>query len=414
MTAVKHRLAPRSTRGVILTLTMALVALMLVSPSDSAGAVPVTNAPCVNGKAAQFSCKGVDLKTFIPIAELGGGEASDVWGWKDTVSGREYALMGSSKGVMIVDITDTTKPIYLGNILKPDAQFVWQDLEVYKDHAFIVCDLAPCGMQIFDLTRLRGVTAKQDWAPDLVYPLVVTTHTIDINPETGFAYLNGPVPVAGPAHIVDVTTPKIPKPVGFITDDGYTHDSFCRNYRGPDTQYTGKEICFNFNEDTITIYDVSNKTAIKRLSRSTYPGASYTHSGWLTEDSRYMLSTDETDGRPLIFIWDMLDLDAPKLLSSYKGSTAAIEHNPYMVGRWAYIANYKAGLRILDTANVASGTLTEVAYFDVMSGPDNADYDGAWTVYPYLPSGNVLISGMNQGLFVVDPNFEDTVPAPAP
>jgi choice-of-anchor B domain-containing protein len=412
MTARQHRLARTSARSVIVALTLALVAMALVTPAYRAGAAPVTNAPCVNGKAAQFSCKGVDLKTFIPIAELGGGEASDIWGWKDPVSGHEYALMGSSKGVMIVDITDTTKPVYLGNLLKPDGQFVWQDLEVYKDHAFVVCDLAPCGMQIFDLTRLRGVTTKQDWTPDLVYPVTAITHSIDINPETGFAFLNGPY-VVGPTHIVDITTPKIPKPAGVISDDGYTHDSFCRNYRGPDTRYTGKEICFNFNEDTITIYDVSNKTSIAQLSRTTYPGAAYTHSGWLTQDSRYMLSTDETDNRPLIFIWDMSKLDAPKLISTYKGSTPAIEHNPYMVGRWAYIANYKAGMRILDTATVADGTLSEVAYFDVMSGPDNADYDGAWTVYPFLPSGNVLISGMNQGLFVVDPTFEDQVP-PAP
>ena len=405
MPARPHRIAPTSTRNLIVGLALALAAMTFVAPVHPASAAPVTNAACVDGKAATFSCKGVDLKTFIPIAELGGGEASDVWGWKDPLTGHEYALMGSSRGVIIVDITDTTNPVYLGNLLKPDGQFVWQDLEVYKDHAFVVCDLAPCGLQIFDLTRLRGVTTKQDWRPDLVYPVTAITHTIDINPETGFAYLNGPY-VVGPTHIVDITTPKLPKPVGFISDDGYTHDSFCRNYQGPDTRYTGKEICFNFNEDTVNIYDVSNKSSITRLARETYPGAAYTHSGWLTQDSRYLLSTDETDGRNIIFIWDVSKLDAPKLISTYKGSTPAIDHNPYMVGRWAYLANYRAGMRILDTAAVADGTLSEVAYFDVVSGPDSATFDGAWTVYPFLESGNVLISGMNQGLFVVDPTFE--------
>ena len=404
MNALQHRSASMSARGVILGLVVALLALTLAGQVP-ATAAPVTSAPCVDGKAAGFSCKGVDLKTFVPIAELGGGEASDLWGWKDPATGREYALMGGTRGVMIVDITDTTKPVYLGNLLKPDGQLVWQDLEVYKDHLFVVCDLAPCGLQIFDLTRLRGVTAKQDWTPDLVYPIAVTSHTLDINPETGFAYLNGTY-IAGPTQIVNITNPKVPVPAGAITDDGYTHDSYCRIYRGPDTRFTGKEICFNFNEDTVTIYDVTDKTAIKQLARVTYPGAAYTHSGWLTQDSNYLLSTDETDGRNVMFLWDVKKLDAPRLHATYKGTTAAIDHNPYMVGRWAYIANYKAGMRVLDTAAAADGILTEVAYFDVMGGPDSSGYDGAWTVYPFLPSGNVLISGMNQGLFVVDPTFE--------
>lgn len=400
----------RARRGLV-AISVALVGLAPVLPAGPAGAAPVTDRPCVDGRAGVFACKDVDLKAYIPLADLGGGSASDLWGWRDEVTGHEYALMGGSRGVKIVDITNTSQPVYLGSLAKPDGQFVWQDLEVYRDHVFVVCDLGPCGMQIFDLTRLRGVTTVQTWAPDVVYPVTMTTHTIDINPETGFAYLNGAY-LAAPTHIVDVTSPKTPRPAGVIADDGYTHDSFCRIYRGPDTRFAGKEICFSFNEDTINIYDVSNKAAITRLARVTYPGASYVHSGWLTEDSRYLLSTDETDNKPIVFIWDVQLLDAPRLHATYTGTTTAIEHNPYIVGRWAYMANYRAGMRVLDTVDVGGGKLTEVAYFDVMGGPDTAGYDGAWTVYPFLPSGNVLISGMNQGLFVVDPTFDDPPSSP--
>lgn len=382
-----------------------------VTDAPGALAAPVTNRPCVNGLAGAFACEDVDLELYIPRADLGNASASDMWGWRDPVTDHEYALMGSTRGLIMVDITDTAQPVYLGNLLKPDGQFIWQDVEVYKDHAFVVCDLAPCGMQIFDLTRLRGVTARQDWAPDLVYPVTMTTHSLDINPETGFAYLNGAY-LAAPTHIVDVNIPKAPVPVGFIADDGYTHDSFCRIYRGPDTRFTGKEICFNFNEDTITTYDVTDKKAITQLARVTYPGAAYVHSGWLTQDSRYLLSTDETDGKNIVFVWDVSLLDAPRQHFNYTGTTAAIDHNPYIEGRWAYLANYRAGMRVLDTAEVASGKLTEIAYFDVMGGANSAGFDGAWTVYPFLPSGNVLISGMNQGLFVVDPTFDDPGEAP--
>lgn len=406
-----HRSAPRSVRLAV-ALAASLAGLIpFVTHVPAATAAPVTNRPCVNGLAGSFTCKGVDLEVFIPMADLGGGEASDVWGWRDPATDHEYALMGSTRGLMMVDITKPSQPVYLGNLLKPDGQFVWQDVEVYKDHAFVVCDLAPCGMQVFDLTRLRGVTTPQNWTPDVVYPVTMSTHSLDIDPETGFGYLNGAY-LAAPTHIVDVNIPKAPVPVGFISDDGYTHDSFCRIYRGPDTRFSNKEICFNFNEDTITIYDVSNKSAIVQLARVTYPGASYVHSGWLTQDSRYLLSTDETDNKNIVFVWDVSLLDAPRQHFNYTGTTAAIDHNPYIKGRWAYLANYRAGMRVLDTANVAGGTLTEIAYFDVLGGPNTAGYDGAWTVYPFLPSGNVLISGMNQGLFVVDPTFDDPAPNP--
>ncbi|MDQ3991337.1 MAG: choice-of-anchor B family protein [Actinomycetota bacterium] len=403
-----HRPAPVRLAVALAASLTALVPFVVHVPA--ATAAPVTNRPCVDGFAGNFECKDVDLEVFIPMADLGGGRASDVWGWRDPSTEREYALMGSTRGLIMVDITKPSEPVYLGNLLKPDGQFIWQDVEVYRDHAFVVCDLAPCGMQVFDLTRLRGVTTAQTWTPDLVYPVTMTTHTIDINPETGFAYLNGGY-LAAPAHIVNVNIPKAPVPAGFISDDGYTHDSFCRIYRGPDTRFTGKEICFNFNEDTITIYDVTNKAAITRLARVTYPGASYVHSGWLTQDSRYLLSTDETDNKPIVFVWDVERLDAPRLHFQYATGTAAIDHNPYIVGRWAYLANYRAGMRVLDTEDVAGGTLTEIAYFDVMGGPNTAGYDGAWTVHPFLPSGNVLISGMSQGLFVVDPTFDDPPPS---
>lgn len=380
----------------------ALLVMAVGFPTSPAVAAPVTDRPCVNGKAGNFPCSGIDLKAFIPMADLGGGSASDVWGWKDPVTGHEYALMGSTRGVIFVDVTDTSQPKYLGVLTKPDGTAIWQDVEVYKDHAFVVCDLGPCGMMVFDLARLRGVQAPQTWTPDLVYPVTAITHTIDINPETGFAYLNGAY-LSAPTHVVNVSIPKAPVPAGVIGDDGYSHDTHCRIYRGPDARFAGKEICFSFNEDTINVYDVSNKLNPVRLARVTYERASYVHSGWLTEDHRYLLSDDETDGRNVVFIWDVSLLDAPKLIGTYIGPTRAIDHNVYMKGTHAYLANYEGGLRILDTSEISLGTLREIAYFDVVPSPDLGGYNGAWSVYPYLPSGNVLISGMRQGLFVVDP-----------
>ncbi|MDQ3940486.1 MAG: choice-of-anchor B family protein [Actinomycetota bacterium] len=397
---------------------MSLLALLLVAtvlpftPADRAVAVPagrVSGVACRDGQAGFFPCRGIDLAAFVPMSEFNGGRANDIWGWADPKTKREYALMGSTRGVLIIDVTVATKPRFLGRIPKPENSLVWQDVEVYKNHAFIVCDLSPCGMQVFDLTRLRKVKEEQTWTPDVVYPFTPTTHTIDINPATGFAYLNGSLTMAGGApHIVDVSNPKVPVPAGFILDDGYTHDSHCRIYLGPDKRYQKKEICFNANEDTITIYDVTNKLAPEQLARVTYKNATYTHQAWLTQGHTHIVVSDEIDEQDhginsTTYIFDVGDLTKPKLVGTYVAKTKAIDHNNYVVGDRIFQANYTAGLRILDASNIAQARLREIAYFDVVPESDEPVYDGAWAAYPYLPSGNVIVSGMAQGLFVLTP-----------
>ena len=57
----------------------------------------------------------------------------------------------------------------------------------------------------------------------------------------------------------------------------YTHDSECVIYSGPDAANTDHEICFNYNEDTLTIVDVTDKGNMVMLSRTGYVGAKYTH-----------------------------------------------------------------------------------------------------------------------------------------
>jgi choice-of-anchor B domain-containing protein len=365
--------------------------------------------PCKNGKASTYPCRNVDLLSFVPNSELSGGRASDIWGWADPETHKEYALMGSTKGLEFIDITTPTKPVYLGALQpKADGTLIWQDVEVYKDHAYVVCDLAPCGVQVFDLTHLRDAPQQpQTWVPDFVYPVPIA-HTIDIDTETGFAFVNGSFAFDGGPHVLDLSDPAHPVPAGFILDDGYTHDSHCRVYHGPDKDYRGKEICFNFNEDSMNVYDVTDKMAPVLLSKSTYKGASYTHSGWLTEDHRYIITADETDEETFKFptttyIWNVTDLSKPKLINAFRHKTTAIDHNNYVLGDVVYQANYNAGLRIADLRDVAKGQLIEVGYFDIVPASDEATYDGAWAAYPYLPSGNVIVSGMGQGLFVLDP-----------
>ena len=397
---------------------IALLALVAVLAGSLQAAVPATAQPiggaqsakrCIDGRAGFFPCKNVDLQAFLPSADLEGGTMSDIWGWADPKTKREYALMGSSEGLKFIDVTVPTKPVYLGTLLKPDSALVWQDVEVYEDHAFVVCDLSPCGMQIFDLTRLRGIKAPQPWTPDLVYPTSLATHALDINTATGFAYLNGSY-LAGGSHVVDINDPMSPLPAGQIQDDGYTHDSHCRIYRGPDKDYRENEICFSANEDTVTIYDVTTKIAPVQIARFGYENASYTHQAWLTKDHTHILVSDEGDETAhgingTTYIFDVRDLDEPKYIGKYVADNPSIDHNNYIKGDIDFQASYTAGLRILDLSRVAKGKITEIGYFDVVPQTDAADFEGSWGAYPYLPSGNVLISGMGQGFFIVRPRI---------
>jgi choice-of-anchor B domain-containing protein len=373
---------------------------------------PVFDVACGAGKAGPFPCSGVSLKAYMPLSAIGGGEGNDCWGWTDPQTGREYAVMGKTTGTAFVDIGDPNRPVYLGDLPshQRDRQFaVWRDIKVYRDHAFIVADKAGHGLQVFDLTRLRGIAEPRTWTEDAHYARFGNSHNIAINEETGFAYAVGTDTCAGGLHMIDIRTPKQPTFAGCVSDDGYTHDTQSVVYRGPDERFAGREICFSSNEDTVTIVDVSDKNAPRTLSRTPYEGAAYTHQGWLTPDQRHFLLGDELDeqqqGVPTTtYIFDVSDLRAPRVIGTYRATTRAIDHNLYTRGDRVYEANYRAGLRILDSTRVAEGELREVGYFDVYPADDEAEFNGAWSVYPYFESGIVIVSAIEQGLFVLRPD----------
>jgi choice-of-anchor B domain-containing protein len=181
-------------------------------------------------------------------------------------------------------------------------------------------------------------------------------------------------------------------------------------YSGPDKTYDGKELCINFNgQDGISIYDMSDRAAPKKISGFTYTGAAYTHQGWFTADQRYLLVDDELDEQRAgnatrTFLFDLNDLDKPVPMESYTAQTKATDHNLYIRGQYAYQANYTAGLRILDLHTVATGKMREVAFFDSLPASDAADMRGAWTAYPYLPSGIVVMQTTESGLFILLPH----------
>jgi choice-of-anchor B domain-containing protein len=382
---------------------------------------------CDGGQAGRFTCNNVDLLSFLPIAELGGGpndHVSDLWGWTDPLTGREYALVGRVAGAALVDITDPTAPVYLG-VVEANRSGA-RDLKVYRDHLFFTGDGAgDHGLIVFDLTRLRDVRSPPvTFEPDARYDNIASAHNLVIDTTAGFAYpvgaSGGGETCGGGLHMVDIRNPVHPTFAGCYTDTegliwpGRTHDAQCVVYAGPDVRYRGRQICLASNETALRIVDVTDKANPIPLAAATYPGISYVHQGWLSEDQRYFYLDDELDelvgqtDRTRTIVWDVAELDDPVLVTEYRGREPATDHNLYIKGDRMYQANYQAGLRVVDIRDPEHPV--EVGYFDTTPYQGNPPgFAGAWTAYPFFASGTVIVSSMSEGLFILKPQRRELV-----
>lgn len=387
---------------------------------------------CTDGKAAEFECQQTNLLAMVPTAEMGGGASrlNTVWGWTDPLTGREYALVGRSDGTSFLDVTNPTRPRYLGDLpkTKEAPATVWREFKVMHNHVYIVSDGAPRhGMQVFDLTRLRNVRTPQTFTPDVTYDRISAAHNVAVDSATHTVFITGAnaggETCGGGLHMVDARDPKKPAFLGCFQDmgtgfagTGYSHDVQCVIYHGPDDRYTGREICFGGNETALSIGDVTDKSRPVAIGRGTYPDFGYIHQGWLTEDQRYFYVNDELDElqgktptgtRTIIF--DVSKLDDPVVAGQFIGTTHATDHNLYIQGDRMYQSNYQAGLRVIDIKDRVNPK--EVAYFDVVPvGDNNAGFFGTWNNYPYFKSGTILVSSAREGLFLLKDQSTDLTP----
>jgi choice-of-anchor B domain-containing protein len=401
-------------------------AMLAARPSAPTAMAPMSATPCVGGMAGVYPCSNIDLLAFIPVSEFAAASTNSLWGWTDPQDGTEYALVGADNGTAFYRLTDPTHPTYLGKLPTHTDRSIWRDVRVYEGHAFIVADNDGAhGMQVFDLDALRGVTTPQTFAETAHYGAFGRGHTISINEATGFAAIAGTdVTCPGDSHtgglqILDIHTRDAPVFAGCVNDAGYTHESQCWVYAGPDTAHVGKEICVDANgpNKKIAIVDVSNKSAPLTLSSVTYTGAAYPHQGWLTDDQRYLLVDDELDEQNAghtawTYVWDVSDLDAPVLVGHHEHTLGVIDHNLYVHGQYVYQSDYEAGVRILRLDNLSQAQMTEVAYFDTYPASNNAAFNGSWNNYRFPGSGHVIATGIDEGFFVLAPHLCDTPAAP--
>ena len=434
-------------RKIYLFLILSIFSCKYEKYEPSAGSSPL--AECIDGHAKftldgkdyEYECNNYDLVGYVSLDEMNAESGNDCWGWTDPNNGKEYALMGLDNGTAIVDISTPNSPIYLGKIPTETVPSSWRDLKVYDNHVFIVSEAAGHGMQVFDLKQLRGLDSQQNFSADYVYSGYGHSHNIAINTESGYAYTAGAGSTNDPVgiHALNISNPTSPTLELELPDFGYSHDAQIVNYRGPDSDHTGKEIYMGSNETKVVFVDVTDKNDPKLISEFLYDDE-YTHQSWLTEDHRYALLGDELDeldqsAQPWVLkenaqsrtiVIDLNDLDNPILHFNYLSNTEAIDHNGYIVDSNFYLANYTSGLRVIDIINIEQKSFTETGYFDThiddhthniihqnsprwsdpgdhtgAKGDEIEAFNGAWSVYPFFNSENIIISDINSGLFIV-------------
>jgi len=374
----------------------------------------IAQTPCAGGFAGSFPCDGYDLQATFTLGQLNAGSGNDSWGWTDPTDGKEYALIGLDNGTAFIDISNPTSPVYLGKLPTHTSNSSWRDVKTYANYAFVVSEAGGHGMQVFDLTRLRNVTNPPvTFTEDAHYNGVGGVHNIVINESTGYAYTVGGGGFNGGPHFINIQDPLNPVGEGGYSADGYTHDAQVVTYNGPDTDYAGQEIFLGSNTDEVVIVDITDKSNPQSISTISYTDVGYTHQGWFTEDQRYFLVGDEGDENGSGFntrtiVLDFLDLDNPQFHFSYFGPTSAIDHNGYVKGDKYYLANYRAGIRIIDISDIENSNMAEEGYFDSYPASNSASFSGAWNVYPFFASGNIVISDLNRGFLLVKSAAVDT------
>lgn len=371
--------------------------------------------PCEAGYAGSYPCQHVDLLFHAGIEAMAGATSNEIWGWTDSLDMKEYVIVGLSNGVRFYDISNPIAPVFLGRLPSHTGNSIWRTFRNNGNMLFIGSEASGHGMQVFDLTRLRNVANPPVvFTEDAHYPGFGKCHTLAILEGHPYAYCCGTNSYSGGLHVVNISNPLAPVLAGGFNEDGYIHEAQIVRYNGPDTEHNDRIIAFCYsgnNPPAMTIVDVTDPLDMSILSTIAYPGGSYCHQGWLTEDSGFIILNDETDeynglvNNTRTIILDVHDLDAPTYMGDHLGTTEAVDHNLYVIGNLAFQSNYTAGLQIMDLTHIADTTMSMIAYFDHYPATDATSFDGEWMNYPYFGSGVIAVSDIDNGFFLLRPNF---------
>jgi choice-of-anchor B domain-containing protein len=390
-------------------------------------AVPST---CVQGFAGQFPCRNVDFLAQIPLNRFSTQptSAANVWGFVDLNDQREYAVIGLRTGTAIIDVTDPANPREVVTV-QGNAS-AWREVKIYqyqdtaanryRAYAYVSTEAAGSGLQVIDMSGLPNTARLATTLTDTGRQHTVYVSNIDYATNVAlpgaeaFLYVAGADRNAGAWRVYSLANPAQPQLLTAAPGGQYMHDStslFITDSRASQCEagHNPCQVLVDFNENTVDLWDVTNKSLPVLLSSTSYPAATYTHSGWPSADQRFLFVHDELEEirrglNTQMYTMSLDNLRAPSLVTSYTGSTTTTDHNGYTKGSFYYVSHYRRGLVVFDVSN--PNQLREVAHLDTFLAPvDNtAGTDGAWGVYPFFPSGTVAISDISNGLLLVRPN----------
>ncbi len=357
-------------------------------------------------RGVAYASSNITLLAQIPLNNFPGLPSTlsgnDCWGYVSD-SGREYAIMGLEGGYGFVEITNPTNPVVIDTI--PGPVSLWHDVKVVGNYAYGVSE-GGSGIQVMDLSDIDNgnVTLVRNWTAGGYS----TSHNIVVNEDTGSLWVVGTNIGNGGLIHIDISNPELPSLDGGWTQM-YVHDAQVVTWQGG--AFDGREIAFvaggfssGWTSTGLRIVDVTNPNSTQTLATVFYPNAGYAHQVWLSDDRKYVYLNDELDEGNSVSVTttrviNVEDLANPFLVGTYTSGSAAIDHNLYTHNGMVFQANYRSGLRVFDALDPINPV--EIAYFDTFPGSDSPEFNGAWSNYPFFPSGNVLISDIERGLFIV-------------
>lgn len=313
---------------------------------------------------------------------------SDVWGY--TANDGEYALVGVHNGISIVEVTDPTSPDELAFF--PGDVSIWRDLKTWGEYLYCINETWG-GLQIVNLTEVIEGEANPTYIENMDLGFN-TAHNIYIDQE-GILYVFGSDYGNGGCLLFDLTVdPENPIFLGAF-DDYYLHDGMVRG----DTLWGGA--VYN---GVFSVVDVTDKSNPQLMASHETPNT-FSHNCWISDDGNYLFTTDEVSGA-YVAAYDVSDLNNIQELDriqAWSGYTDVIPHNTHVNGDFIVTSYYTDGLSVVDVSHPSN--MVEVAYFDTSIDYDGTGFNGAWGAYPWLPSGNILVTDIETGLYVLEPKY---------
>jgi choice-of-anchor B domain-containing protein len=336
------------------------------------------------------------LRAFLPKTAFGTTSGGNICGY--AANGREYALFGHSHGMSIIDVTNPDTPRILHNI--PAVVNRWREVKTYKQYAYVTTEGAGQGLQIVDMSKLpESYTVKSFTGPDGLLKSIVKIHALHIDTAKGNVYLFG-----GNSTFTDGTTSE---GTTILSLSDPWNPTYLGGLRTPYIHYgyVNNDILFagNIFAGTFSIINFANKTAPTPLSTTLTPNT-FTHNTWISKDEKHLFTTDERAGSYLA-VYDISKLTEPKLVDKIRTDAKenAIVHNTHILGNYAVTSWYSEGVITTDVTRPQN--MVHVGLYDTYNG-SSGNFVGCWGVYPYLPSGNWVVSNIEGEFYVVTPTYK--------